>query len=261
MSRRTLSIKRNGGVARLRLARPEVHNAFDDVLIRELTEALTAAETEPEVRVVVLEAEGRSFSAGADLNWMRRMAGYDWDENFRDSRALGGLMSRLNGLDRPTVARVNGAAIGGGVGLVACCDIAVASDSAVFALSEVQLGLIPAVIAPYVVAAVGERRARRYFTTGERFDAATAEAMGLIHRMVPADELDAAVDEFVDRLLATGPEAVRAAKRLVRDVARAPLDDALVTETARRIADRRASAEGREGVAAFLAKRPPAWRR
>lgn len=256
----TLITRREGGVARVRLNRPAVHNAFDDALIRELTDTLQALEREPEIRVVVLEAEGRSFSAGADLNWMRRMAAYDWEENFADSRNLGRLMSTLYELDRPTVARVNGAAIGGGVGLVACCDIAVAADSAVFALSEVRLGLIPAVIAPYVVAAIGERQARRYFTTAERFDAATAERMELVHTVVPAQSLDAAVDDIIGRLLAGGPDAVRAAKRLVRDLARTPLNEATVADTARRIADRRASPEGREGVAAFLEKRPPAWR-
>lgn len=259
MAEDSLTLTIDNGVARLAMNRPAVHNAFDDVLIGDLTAALRELERDDAVRAVVLAAEGRSFSAGADLNWMRRMAGYSREENLGDSRGLGALMQTLDALDRPTVARVNGAAMGGGVGLVACCDVAVAADSAFFALSEVKLGLIPAVISPYVVTAIGERQARRYFVTGERFDAQTAWRLGLVHEVVPAERLDTAVDAILDAMLANGPNAMRAAKRLARDFARDPIDARMIEETARRIADQRAGDEGREGVAAFLEKRKPKW--
>lgn len=248
------------GVARVTLNRPDRHNAFDDDLIADLTALLKRLEQDPQVRIVVLQAIGKSFSAGADLNWMKRMAGYGFEQNYRDSQGLATLMRTLNELDRPTVARVNGAAMGGGVGLVACCDIAVAADSAVFALSEVKLGLIPAAISPYVVTAIGERAARRYFLTAERFDAQTALRLGLVHEVVPADQLDACVDGLLATMLGNGPQSMRAAKDLARFVSRGPIDDAMCDETARRIAEQRASEEGREGVAAFLEKRTPAWR-
>ena len=260
MTQQTLRLDvADNGVARVTLNRPEVHNAFDDVLIRDLTAALERLNGDDAVRAVVLTGEGRSFSAGADLNWMRRMADYTWEQNLEDSRALGRLMQTLNELERPTVARVNGAALGGGVGLVACCDVAVASEGAVFALSEVRLGLIPAVIAPYVVRAMGERHARRYMVSGERFDAARARESGLVHEVAPAAELDAAVDAVLEALMAGAPGAMAAAKDLARFVASGPADAGMVEETARRIADRRASDEGREGVSAFLEKRRPAW--
>jgi methylglutaconyl-CoA hydratase len=247
------------GVARVTLNRPDRHNAFDDALIADLTAVLRRLEQDPQTRIVVLQAIGKSFSAGADLNWMRRMAGYSREENLRDSQGLATLMRTLNELDRPTIARVNGAAMGGGVGLVACCDIAIAADSAVFALSEVKLGLIPAVISPYVVTAIGERAARRYFLTAERFDAQTALRLGLLHEVAPAAELDARVDAVIETMLDNGPQSMRAAKDLARFVARGEIDDAMIEETARRIADQRASEEGREGVNAFLEKRAPAW--
>jgi methylglutaconyl-CoA hydratase len=254
-----LSVTKTDGIARLTVDRPEVHNAFDDTLIAEMTAALKDLESDDEVRVVVLASNGKHFSAGADLNWMQRMATYDWDANFADSQALGDLMHTLNTLDRPTVARVQGAATGGGVGLVACCDIALASERAVFALTEVKLGLIPAVIAPYVVNALGEREARRYAITGERFDAATAKALGLVQEIVPEDRLDTRLDEILAGLRGNGPVAMREAKRLVRDVSRVPITDELRRDTARRIADRRASDEGQDGIAAFLNKRKPGW--
>ena len=255
-----LRLDRQGGVARLTLCRAAKHNAFDDALIAELTRGLRALGSDDTVRSVVLAAEGKSFSAGADLQWMRRMAGHDRAANLADARALAGLMRTLDGLPKPTIAAVQGAAFGGGVGLVACCDIAVASDAARFSLSEVRLGLIPSVIGPYVIAAIGARAARRYFQTAERFDAATALRLGLVHEVVPAAALDGTIDAITAAIGEAGPSAVAAAKALVRDVAAAPLGDELVEDTAARIADIRASAEGREGVTAFLESRPPAWR-
>jgi len=247
------------GVATVTLNRPELHNAFDDALIGRLTETFRALDADPAVRVVVLAAEGRSFSAGADLGWMKRMAGYGWDENYRDAQQLAELMRTINELSKPTIAQVQGAAYGGGVGLVACCDIAVASEAASFCLSEVKLGLIPAVISPYVARAIGERQCRRYFVTAERFDAAEAHRIGLVHEVVAADQLAARVEALARTLLGNGPAAMSAAKALARDVAHGPVDAALIDETAKRIAERRASDEGREGLSAFLDKRRPGW--
>jgi methylglutaconyl-CoA hydratase len=254
-----LTITRDAGIARVTIDRPGVHNAFDDALIAELTHALRDIGADESVRAVVLASNGKHFSAGADLTWMQRMATYDWDANFADSQALGDLMHVLNTLPQPTVARVQGVATGGGVGLVACCDIALASERATFALTEVKLGLIPAVIAPYVVNALGEREARRYAITGERFDAATAKTLGLVQEVVAEDHLDARLDAVLAGLRANGPAAMREAKRLMRDVSRGPIDAEMRRDTARRIADRRASDEGREGIAAFLNKRKPGW--
>jgi methylglutaconyl-CoA hydratase len=250
---------REDGVATVTLNRADVHNAFNDAVIADMTDALHRLGDDDKVRAVVLRAEGKSFSAGADLGWMQRMAGYGHAENLADAGALAELMRVLNFLPKPTVARVQGAAIGGGVGLVACCDIAIASDSAAFSLSEVRLGLIPAVISPYVVAAIGERAARRYFLTAERFDAAEALRIGLVHQVVPAGELDAAVDAILTRLSEGGPAAQRAAKDLIFAVAHRPVEAGLIHDTAERIATIRASSEGREGLAGFLEKRKPAW--
>ncbi|MBM3477761.1 MAG: enoyl-CoA hydratase/isomerase family protein [Alphaproteobacteria bacterium] len=247
------------GVARVVLDRPELHNAFDDALIASLTEALLRLEGDPAIRVVVLAGEGRSFSAGADLNWMKRMALYSEEENRRDAEALARLMRTLDRLAKPTIAAVHGPAIAGGCGLVACCDIAIASERASFSISEVRLGLIPAVIGPYVVGAIGQRAARRYVLTAEAFDAREALRIGLVHVVVPAEALAGEVQALCARIVANGPEAVAAAKELLRDVARAPLDHALVAETARRIAAIRVSPEGREGIASFLEKRRPGW--
>jgi len=249
----------SSGVATVRMNRAEMHNALDDALIAELTEALAAVGRDSAVRVVILAGAGKSFSAGADLDWMRRMAENSYEENLAGARRLAALLRTLNDLPKPTIARVHGAAFGGALGLISACDIAVASDAAMFCLSEVRLGLIPAVISPYVVAAMGPRQVRRYFLTAERFDADEAARIGLVHRVATADGLDAAIDETVAGLLAGGPAAQAAAKRLVADVAGRPLDDALVEETAKRIAEIRATPEGREGVAAFLEKRKPAW--
>jgi methylglutaconyl-CoA hydratase len=247
------------GTATLTLNRPELHNAFDDALIAQLTQTLNQLETDPQVRVVVLAANGESFSAGADLNWMHRMAEYSYQQNLTDALTLAELMRTLNTLAKPTVAKVQGPAYGGGVGLVACCDIAIASEAASFSLSEVKLGLIPAVISPYVVNAIGERQARRYFLTAEPFSAHEAQRIGLVHEVVTPQELDAALAKLLATLAGNGPAAMVAAKDLARAVSRGPLDMVMIEDTARRIAEIRASAEGREGLAAFLNKRKPAW--
>ena len=261
MNQDTLQIEFKESVATIRMNRPDVHNAFDDALIAALTAELRRLDESPETRVIVLAANGKSFSAGADLNWMRRMANYSRDENLRDAMGLATLMRTLDGVTKPTVARVQGAAFGGGVGLVACCDIAIASTEAAFSLSEVRLGLIPSVISPYVIAAIGEREARRYFLTAERFDATEARRIGLVHEVVEAGALDDAVAKIVGQLLKGGPQAQAAAKSLIADAGRRPMNDALAAETARRIAAIRVESEGQEGVNAFLEKRPPAWTR
>ena len=253
-------LERQGPVGLVTLNRPERHNAFDDALIAELTETLRSVEAEDAIRVVVLSGAGRSFSAGADLNWMKRMAGYSKDDNVRDAMGLGALMRTLAFLRKPTIARVHGAAYGGGVGLVACCDMAVALHTATFSLSEVKLGLIPAVISPYVVSAIGARAAKRYFLTGERFEAAEAWRLGLVHEMATSEgDLDEKVGTLVDLLLEASPAAQREAKDLVRAVADRPVTSDLIQDTAERIARVRSSPEGREGVAAFLEKRKPSW--
>ncbi len=255
----SLETRLEGAVARLRLNRPAVHNAFDAGLIADLTAALQAIAADPGVRVLVLEAEGASFSAGADVNWMRGMAAASEADNREDSLALARLMRTLDALPKPTIARVQGAAFGGGVGLVACCDIAIGVPSATFGLTESKLGLLPAVISPYVIAAIGARNARRYFATAELFDAAEALRIGLLHQVVAPDQLDAAVQRQVDLLLKAGPVASASAKTLVRDVvahadgARHDADNAAL------IARLRVSPEGQEGLSAFLDKRKPAW--
>lgn len=247
------------GVGRITLTRGEIHNAFDDQLIEDLTNAFRRLEANPSVEVVVLQAEGKSFSAGADLNWMRRMADYTWEENYKDSQGLAELMHTIYTLNKPTVAVVQGAAFGGGVGLVACCDIVVASERASFCLSEVKLGLIPAVISPYVVKAIGERQAQRYFLTAERFKALQAKEYGLVHEVVAEDELTNKADEMIAGLLANGPQAVRAAKDLIKAVAGKAIGQDVLDETAKRIADIRASEQGKEGLNAFLEKRSADW--
>lgn len=251
---------RDGAVARLRLNRPQLHNAFDATVIAALTGALDAVGRDPDVRVVVIEGEGASFSAGADLNWMRGMAAAGEEENRRDALALARLMRTLDELPKSTIARVHGAAFGGGVGLVACCDIAIATSNAKFGLTESRLGLLPAVISPYVVAAIGAREARRWFATAEMFDAATALRIGLLHELVHDEAaLDAAVQRQLDLLLKAGPLAAAGAKQLVRavtahaDRARHDADNAAL------IARLRVSDEGQEGLSAFLEKRSPRW--
>jgi methylglutaconyl-CoA hydratase len=252
---------REGSLARLVMNRPEVHNAFDDGLIADLTGALDQVEADSDIRTVVLTGAGASFSAGADLNWMRGMASASEADNRADSLRLAALMRRLQFLSKPTVARVNGAAFGGGVGLIACCDIAVAVDGAKFALSEVKLGLVPAVISRYVIAAIGLRQARRLFITGEIFGSDAAVAMGLVHEAVPAEQLDAAIDRVVSLLGKGGPVAQHEAKRLAlgmggMDVAAMEKVDAT---NAALIAHLRVSAEGQAGLNAFLGKTQPPW--
>jgi methylglutaconyl-CoA hydratase len=248
------------GIATLTMNRPEVHNAFDDLLITELTAALKSLAANERVRVVLLTGSGRSFSAGADLGWMRRVADYSWDENLSDALGLAALMQSLNELAKPTIALVQGAAYGGGVGLVACCDMAIATEQALFCLSEVKLGLVPAVISPYVVAAIGQRACRRYFLTAEAFDAAEALRLGLVHEVVADDSaLQSRGEELATVLLKNGPQAMAAAKELIAAIAGRPVDAGLIADTAGRIADRRASAEGREGLSAFFEKRIPGW--
>lgn len=249
------------GRATVTLNRPEIHNAFDDTLIARLTAELKQLEADPQVRVVLLAANGRSFSAGADLNWMRRMADYSREENLADAMGLAELMRTLDGLSRPTIALVQGAAFGGGVGLAAACDIVLATPRASFCLSEVRLGLIPAVISPYVIAAIGARQARRYFLTAERFDAAEGRRLGLVHEIVEAEDLKTRAESLSRTLLSNGPNALAAAKRLVADVAIAAPDERLLADTAERIAELRSSAEGREGLNAFFEKRQPSWKR
>lgn len=248
------------GLATVTLNRPDMHNAFDDETISRLSDVFTDLAAQDGVRAVVLAARGPSFCAGADLNWMRRTADFTADENRADAQALGAMLHRLDTMPMPTIALVQGPAYGGGVGLVAACDIAIAVRGAVFALTEVRLGLIPATISPYVVAAIGARHARRYFLTAERFDADEACRLGLVHEVVDdADALAAARDRYLRALGKGGPGALAAAKELVFAVAGRPIDDHLVADTARRIAERRASEEGREGTAAFLEKRRPGW--
>ena len=254
-----LLIQRDGPVARLRLNRPDLHNAFDAQLIGELTAALQAVGHDDAVRVVVLEAEGASFSAGADLHWMRGMASASELVNRDDALALARLMRTLDELPRPTVARVHGAAFGGGVGLVACCDIALGTPEAKFGLTESKLGLLPAVISPYVIEAIGARQARRWFATAEIFDAAQALRMGLLHDVVEAGALDAAVQRQVDLLLKAGPHAAATAKALVRRVAAEHDRGQLDIDNAALIARLRVSPEGQEGLTAFLDKRKPNW--
>jgi methylglutaconyl-CoA hydratase len=247
------------GVARVVLNRPELHNAFDDSVIAELSEAFAAAEADDKVRALVLSAEGKSFCAGADLNWMRRMATYSFEENLRDANGLAEMLRRLNSLSKPTIARVQGAAYGGGVGLVSCCDMAVASPAAAFCLSEVKIGLIPATISPYVINAIGERASRRFFTTAEMITAEKACELGLVSELVAAEELDAAVEALLKPILRNGPGAVAAAKRLVLDFANAEINADLIDDSSKRIAATRGSDEGREGLTAFLEKRKPNW--
>ncbi|MEW6254359.1 MAG: enoyl-CoA hydratase/isomerase family protein [Pseudomonadota bacterium] len=254
----SLLISQENGVAVLTLDRPEVHNAFDDALIAALTAAYEAAGRDPGVRAILLRANGASFCAGADLNWMRRMAAYSLEENQADAERLGALMRTIDTCPKPTLARVHGSAFAGAIGLIACSDVAVAVPEALFAVTEVRIGLIPAVISPYLVRAMGARQARRYFLTAERFDARTALALGLIHEVVPTEDLDGAIARHLKALALGSPAAIAATKDLVAAVDR-PLSDAVIADTARRIAEQRASRDGREGLTAFLEKRKPDW--
>ncbi|APA88542.1 enoyl-CoA hydratase/isomerase family protein [Paraburkholderia sprentiae WSM5005] len=260
MQYETLKVELAGQIATVTLDRPDVRNAFNETMIAELTAAFTALDARDDVRAVVLAANGKAFCAGADLNWMKKMAGYSDDENRADAMRLAGMLSAVYRCNKPVIARVNGDAYAGGMGLIAACDVVVAVDSAHFCLSEARLGLIPATIAPYVIRALGEQASRRYFVTAEAFDCATASRLGLVSEAVSAERLDATVAQLAQTLCANGPQAVRACKRLVQDIAGRELSDALIEDTAVRIAKTRAGAEGREGVASFLEKRPPGWR-
>jgi len=261
MTHPTLDIRRESPhVARVWLNRPEVRNAFNDGVIAELTAAFATLGADPDLRAIVLGGHGKAFCAGADLSWMRAMADYSWAQNEADANGLAQMLWALWSCPVPIVGRVHGDCVAGGVGLAAVCDVLVAAEGVHFCLSEARLGLLPATIAPYVLRAMGEQAARRYFVTAERFTAAQAQAMGLVHEVVAADALDAKVADIVAALVANGPAAVKACKQLVKDVAGAPLTAELRANTARRIADIRASAEGREGVQAFLHKRDPAWK-
>jgi methylglutaconyl-CoA hydratase len=251
--------KRSNGIGTITMNRPEIHNAFDDKLITQLADAIDQLDRDEDIRLIVLAANGKSFSAGADLNWMKRMASYNWEQNYQDSLQLASLMQRLYQCKKTTVAIVQGAAFGGGVGLVACCDIVLASESAIFCLSEVKLGLIPAVISPYVVKAMGERNAKRYFATAERFNAVDAKQMSLVHKLFSPEDLKNGAEDFLQKVLANSPGAMNKSKELVNSVANKPIDEELIRDTAQRIADIRASHEGREGVSAFLEKRPANW--
>ena len=254
-----LQTTQQGSVLTLTLSRPEVRNAFNDEVIAEITQAFHDAASRAEVRAVVLAAVGPAFCAGADLNWMRRMADYTRAENLADAGLLAEMLRVMYACPKPTVARVQGDVFAGGMGLVAACDMAVSLDSATYCLSEVKLGLIPATISPYVIRAMGERAAHRYFLTAERFTAAEAHRIGFVHEVVAADQLDAKVDELVAALVNASPNAVRSCKRLVQEVAGRDIDAPLVARTVEGIADIRASSEGREGVQSFLQKRKPSW--
>ena len=255
----TLEIELKGPVATIWMNRPDMHNAFDETLIAELTAACAALDVDKNVRVVILAGRGKSFSAGADLNWMKRAANNGVDDNLNDARALAGMLRVLAEMKKPTIARVQGAALGGGMGLAAACDIAVASKKAVFATSEVKFGIIPSAISPYVLRAIGARQAYRYFQSAERISAERAREIGLVHEAVEPEELDAKVQEIVTALLQGGPLSQSAAKDLIRAVNNQPINDNLVEDTAHRIAHLRATPEAREGISAFLDKRLPTW--
>ncbi len=246
-------------VAEVWLNRPEVRNAFNDEVIAALTRTFAELSPDTELRVVLLAAHGKAFCAGADLNWMRAMADYSWDQNREDAQRLADMLWTLDQCPVPVVGRIQGDCYAGGMGLAAICDVVLASSQATFCLSEARLGLLPATISPYVLRALGVQASRRYFVTAERFSAAQAQALGLVHELCEPEALDAQVAELVATLVANGPAAVKACKQLVRDVAGQPLTEALRTETARRIADIRASDEGKEGLQSFLGKRSPNW--
>jgi methylglutaconyl-CoA hydratase len=254
-----LHITHTGAIARITLIRPEVRNAFNDEVIAELTAAFQDVSAHPEVRAVVLAAEGPAFCAGADLNWMRRMADYTREENLADAGCLAEMLRTIHSCLKPTIARVQGDVFAGGMGLVAACDMAVSVNTATYCLSEVKLGLIPATISPYVIRAMGTRASQRYFLTAERFSAAEAHRIGFVHEVVPADQLDATVDGLAQALVAASPNAVRACKMLVNEVAGRDIDATLIAQTVEGIADIRSSTEGKEGVQSFLQKRKPNW--
>ena len=249
------------GVGTITMNRPEVHNAFNEEVIADLIAAFKKMDTDTAVRAVILRGNGKSFSAGGDLNWMRRVADYTFGQNVSDAMTLGELLKTINCLSKPTIALVHGNAFGGGVGLTSCCDIAIAAAGTQFCLSEVRIGLIPSIIAPYVMAAIGERQARRYFMTAERFDADTARRIGLVHEVVPQADLDQAADKIIASLMDGAPGAQALGKKLILEISGRPIDDAMIKLTAARIAEARAAPEGKEGLNAFLNKTDPSWRK
>jgi methylglutaconyl-CoA hydratase len=246
-------------VARVTLNRPDVRNAMDETVIAGLTATFEKLSASDDVRCIVLTGEGKAFCAGGDLNWMRRTADYGHDENYADAQKLGESLKAINNARQPVIGLINGAAFGGGVGVTACCDIVIACDTAKFSLSEVRLGLLPATISPYVARKIGERNARRYFLTAEIFDAATARELGLVHEVVAADALEAEGERFIEFILLGAPGAQAASKDLIFKVVDRPVDTKLIDWTATRIADLRASDEGKEGASSFLEKRKPNW--
>ena len=254
-----LKVDIRDGVARVTLDRPEVRNAFDEVVIKKLTQAFHEIAADSGIRVVVLAGNGTAFCAGADLNWMKRMAGYGYEQNLADARALAAMLKTLDRMAKPTIARVHGPAFAGGVGLVAACDIAIGTPEAKFCLSEAKLGLSPATISPYVVRAMGEKAARRYFLTAEVFDANEAHRVGLLSSVSASENLDAEIGKILEHLIAGGPSALAKIKDLIRLVSCGPVNDAMIDGTAQRIAEIRVSPEGKEGIASFLEKRKPSW--
>jgi len=259
MKYKTLQLAAQHGIGVIWMNRPEVRNAFNETMIAELTRAFQDADADEGIRAVVLAGHGPAFCAGADLNWMKKMSGYSHKENHADAMALTTMLNTIYMMKKPTVARVHGAAFAGGMGLVAACDIAIATQDAEFCLSEVKLGLIAATISPYVVAAMGERYARRYFLSAERFSAAEAFRIGLVHDLATVDELDASVNALLSHLLSASPAAIASSKELIRAVARAPIDQKMMADTAARIAAARTSPDGKEGIRSFLEKRKPSW--
>lgn len=259
MNLQHIEIEQRGAVRWLWLNRPEVRNAFNDALIADIADAFADVEASPETRIVVVAARGPAFCAGADLNWMRAMAAYNHADNHADALKVARMFNAVHSCSKPVIARVQGDAFGGGVGLVAACDVAVALDSANFVLSEVKLGIVAATISPHVVRAMGARQAARYMLTAERFGAVRARELGLVHELANSTTLDSTIDSICNSLLAASPAALAATKRLLADVVEAPLDDVLLAATAKCIADARVSPEGREGIAAFLEKRAAAW--
>ena len=255
----TIDLSKSNGVATVTLNRPEKHNAFDDLIIEQMTQAFEDVAADDSIRLMILAANGKHFSAGADLAWMKRMATYSYDENLVDARNLAKMLKTLNFLSKPTIARVQGAAFGGAVGLVSCCDIAIAAPQASFCLSEVKIGLIPATISPYVISSIGERAARRYFVTAERFNAEQALELGLVSEIVDESELDARITTLADAIKKNSPTAVIAAKKLAIDIGSTDINDRLIEDTCERIAQIRVSENGQEGLSAFLEKRAPSW--
>ena len=259
MNYQSLQIDIADGIATVWMNRPDRHNAFDETLIAELDDAFPRLDDDPHTRVMVLGGRGKSFSAGADLNWMRRAAGYTVEENLRDARALAAMLRSIDRARKPTIARIHGAALGGGTGLACVCNVAIAATEASFATTEVKFGIVPATIGPYVVRAIGERNAYRYFLTAERFDANEARRIGMVHEVCAPDDLDARVHAIASSLLVGGPRAQSTAKQLIRSLVYRAVDEVVIDETAQCIANLRATPEAKEGIAAFLDKRRPGW--